>query len=112
MPTTRAGRLREPATWRPSAAVTSTGSRRSPPRRATTSSAAARDPAASAPARTTTGNDDGRAVLRAAPVDAREAAEAALKAHPGVRVTPVDFDDDHATAAHWEVEFRDGDRER
>ncbi|UYQ64439.1 PepSY domain-containing protein [Streptomyces peucetius] len=51
-------------------------------------------------------DDDDRAALRAASVDAREAARAALKAHPGATVTSVDFDDD--AAAHWEVELGDG----
>jgi uncharacterized membrane protein YkoI len=50
--------------------------------------------------------DDDRAALRAASVDAREAAGAALKAHPGATVTSVDFEDD--AAARWEVELRDG----
>lgn len=42
--------------------------------------------------------DDDRAALRGAGVDARQAAAAALAAHPGT-VTSVDFDDDV-----WEVE--------
>lgn len=50
-------------------------------------------------------DDDDRAALRAASVDAREAAETALKAHPGTTVTSVDLDDD---GAGWEVELRDG----
>ncbi|MEW2630932.1 PepSY domain-containing protein [Streptomyces sp. NPDC048389] len=61
------------------------------------------------------GDDDGddaddRAGVRAASVDAREAAEAALKAHPNATVTSVDFDEDDAS--RWEVELRDTDRER
>jgi uncharacterized membrane protein YkoI len=55
-------------------------------------------------------DDDDRAAVRAASVDAREAAEAALKAHPGAMVSSVDFDDDGAS--RWEVELRDTERER
>jgi uncharacterized membrane protein YkoI len=47
--------------------------------------------------------DDDRTALRAASVDAREAVEAALRSHPGARVTSVDFEDDRS--GRWEVEL-------
>ncbi|MFJ8073179.1 PepSY domain-containing protein [Streptomyces sp. NPDC096176] len=52
--------------------------------------------------------DDDGAALRAAAVDARQAAEAALKSHPGATVTSVDFDDEGDGADHWEVELQGG----
>ncbi|WP_405794640.1 PepSY domain-containing protein [Streptomyces sp. NBC_01506] len=51
--------------------------------------------------------DEGTAV-RGAKVDAREAAAAALKKHPGT-VTSVDSDDDDGKANHWEVTVRGSD---
>ncbi|MEU0369985.1 PepSY domain-containing protein [Streptomyces sp. NPDC006283] len=50
--------------------------------------------------------DEDGAALRAAEVDARQAAEAALKSHPGATVTSVDFDDEGDGADHWEVELQ------
>jgi uncharacterized membrane protein YkoI len=47
--------------------------------------------------------DGDRAALRAASVDAREAVDAALRAHPGATVTSVDFEDDGS--GRWEVEL-------
>ncbi|MFJ1596909.1 PepSY domain-containing protein [Streptomyces sp. NPDC088261] len=51
-------------------------------------------------------NRDERAALRAATVDAQEAAAAALASVPGT-VTSVDLDDDHASA--WDVGVRGKD---
>jgi uncharacterized membrane protein YkoI len=47
--------------------------------------------------------DGDHATLRAASVDAREAVDAALRAHPGTTVTSVDFEDDGS--GRWEVEL-------
>lgn len=60
------------------------------------------------------GNDDDdddrreRAAVRGAEVDARGAASAALKKHPGT-VTSIDSDDDDRKADHWEVTVRGDD---
>ncbi|MET9553971.1 PepSY domain-containing protein [Streptomyces sp. NPDC006645] len=56
-------------------------------------------------------NDDDRherALVNGAQVDARAAAAAALKKHPGA-VTSVDADDDDRKAGHWEVTVRGDD---
>ncbi|MFC8078440.1 PepSY domain-containing protein [Streptomyces sp. NPDC057307] len=49
-----------------------------------------------------------RAAVRGAKVDARGAAAAALKKHPGA-VTSIDADDDDRKADHWEVTVRGED---
>ncbi|MET4923198.1 PepSY domain-containing protein [Streptomyces sp. PSRA5] len=49
-----------------------------------------------------------RAAVRGAEVDARGAAAAALKKHPGA-VTSIDADDDDRKADHWEVTVRGDD---
>lgn len=56
-------------------------------------------------------NDDDRherALVNGAKVDARGAAAAALKKHPGA-VTSIDSDDDDRKAGHWEVTVRGDD---
>lgn len=49
-----------------------------------------------------------RAAVNGAEVDARAAAAAALKKHPGA-VTSIDSDDDDRKASHWEVTVRGDD---